>query len=89
MCKVDAAFAGVSHEIIIERGIGVWPAVELAIKDYGMSLIVLGTHGRTGARETPARICHSGNFPAFANAQVLTMRQCIRTSFPSSGGRFP
>ena len=49
MQKVESQLAGVSHETIMERGIGVWPTVERAIREHNIDLIVLGTHGRTGA----------------------------------------
>jgi len=48
MQKVEAALVGLTHETIVERGIGVWPSLERAVKEYRIDLIVLGTHGRTG-----------------------------------------
>jgi nucleotide-binding universal stress UspA family protein len=49
MNRVQACFGGVDKESIIERGIDVWSAVEQAIQEHEVDLIVLGTHGRTGA----------------------------------------
>ena len=49
MRRVEAAFAGLPHESILERGIGVWPAVQQAMREHAIDLVVLGTHGRTGA----------------------------------------
>ena len=49
MLKLAAQLTGLPHETIVERAIGVWPAVEQALKQYDTDLIVLGTHGRTGA----------------------------------------
>jgi nucleotide-binding universal stress UspA family protein len=49
MRKVESQLVGVSHETIMERGVGVWPGVEQAIREHNIDLIVLGTHGRTGA----------------------------------------
>lgn len=51
MQRVDAQLAGLPHEIIVERGTGIWPSLEQAIMDYGIDLVVLGTHGRTGAQK--------------------------------------
>jgi nucleotide-binding universal stress UspA family protein len=51
MQRVEAHLAGLSHESIIERGTGIWPSLERAIKDHAIDLIVLGTHGRTGAQK--------------------------------------
>jgi nucleotide-binding universal stress UspA family protein len=49
MQKVESQLAGLEHETIVERGISVWPGVEQAIRDGAIDLIVVGTHGRTGA----------------------------------------
>ncbi len=51
MRRVEAQLSGLSHESLIERGTGIWPGLERAIKDYAIDLIVLGTHGRTGAQK--------------------------------------
>lgn len=51
MRKVESQLTGLPHETILERGIAVWPTLERAIKDYHIDLIVLGTHGRTGAQK--------------------------------------
>lgn len=51
MQRLESQLAGVPHEAYVERGLGVWPSVEAAIKEYGIDLIVLGTHGRTGAEK--------------------------------------
>jgi len=51
MQRVGAYLGSLPHETIVERGTGIWPALEEAIKDYAIDLIVLGTHGRTGAQK--------------------------------------
>jgi nucleotide-binding universal stress UspA family protein len=51
MQHVKAQLAGVAHETVVERNTGVWPALEAAIKEYAIDLIVVGTHGRTGAQK--------------------------------------
>jgi nucleotide-binding universal stress UspA family protein len=48
MLRVEAQLSGLSYESVIERGTGIWPPIEQAIKDYAIDLIVVGTHGRTG-----------------------------------------
>src|SRR5271167_241181 len=40
MRRVEAAFAGLSHETIVERGIGVWPAVQQAMREHAIDLVV-------------------------------------------------
>ncbi len=49
--KVDFKLIRVPHDSAIARRVGVWPAVEQAIHDRNIDLIVLGTHGRTGAQK--------------------------------------
>lgn len=51
MKKAEAQLVGLPHEVVIERATGVWPSLENAIKDYEADLVVLGTHGRTGAEK--------------------------------------
>ncbi len=51
LARLESQLAGVSHEAVIERSAGVWPAVQQAIREQDIDLIVLGTHGRTGAKK--------------------------------------
>jgi nucleotide-binding universal stress UspA family protein len=51
MKKIESQLAGLSHEVCVERAAGVWEPVESAIRDHAIDLIVLGTHGRTGAQK--------------------------------------
>jgi nucleotide-binding universal stress UspA family protein len=51
MRRVESQLAGLEHESIIEQGIGVWDAVEQVIQEHHIDLLVLGTHGRTGAEK--------------------------------------
>ena len=51
MGKVDFQLTGVVHDMAVARGVSVWPAVEQAIRERKIDLIVLGTHGRTHARK--------------------------------------
>jgi len=48
---LESQLSGIPHEMIVERAVGVWSSVEQAIKDYKADLIVVGTHGRTGAEK--------------------------------------
>ena len=50
MQRVEAQLTGVPHDASVIHGIGVWPAVEQQIADQHADMIVLGTHGRTGAQ---------------------------------------
>jgi nucleotide-binding universal stress UspA family protein len=48
MAQLEAKLSGMKHQIIMERGADIWPIAERAIRDHGVDLLVLGTHGRTG-----------------------------------------
>lgn len=51
MEKVKAQLSGLSSSTIVERGVAIWPSLERTIEEYAIDLIVLGTHGRTGAQK--------------------------------------
>ncbi len=51
MQYLDARLTGFPHDLSIVRDVGVWPAVEKALAACHADLIVLGTHGRTGAQK--------------------------------------
>ena len=50
MKKVEARLVDVPHEVTVERATEVWGPVEQALTKEKIDLIVLGTHGRTGAQ---------------------------------------
>jgi nucleotide-binding universal stress UspA family protein len=50
MRRVNAQLSGLPHESVIERNSGVWPALDAAVKESAIDLIIVGTHGRTGAK---------------------------------------
>jgi nucleotide-binding universal stress UspA family protein len=49
MQRMELRFGGVAHETIVMRANAVWPALEQTIEQQQPDVIVLGTHGRTGA----------------------------------------
>lgn len=51
MERVKSQLSGLGSTTIVERGVAIWPSLERAIKEYAIDLIVLGTHGRTGAQK--------------------------------------
>jgi nucleotide-binding universal stress UspA family protein len=51
MQRLESQLDGVPHDTTVKRGYDVWPAVEDAILKQKADLIVLGTHGRTGAQK--------------------------------------
>jgi nucleotide-binding universal stress UspA family protein len=48
MQRTDAQLVGLAHETIVVNDLGVWPAVERAIKELSIDMVVVGTHGRSG-----------------------------------------
>ncbi len=51
MQRLEAQLAGVPHDAMLVRGISVWAPIEQAIEDSHANLLVIGTHGRTGAQK--------------------------------------
>jgi len=51
MQRVESKLAGVTHEVRVTRGTEVWAPVEEAITNCHADLLILGTHGRTGAQK--------------------------------------
>jgi nucleotide-binding universal stress UspA family protein len=49
--RLESQLAGVSYETILEWGVEFWSTIERNMKDRKIDLIVLGTHGRTGAQK--------------------------------------
>ena len=86
MNRVQACFGGVEKEIIIERGLDVWAAVEQAIAEHHVDLIVLGTHGRTGATKFLLGSVAEEIFRR-SPVPVLTIGPHVRSSV-HTGGRF-
>jgi nucleotide-binding universal stress UspA family protein len=86
MRRVESALVGLSHETIVEQGIGVWEAVQHATKNHKIDLIVLGTHGRTGAEKF---LLGSVAEEIFRRSQVpvLTIGPGVRCN-AHNGGRF-
>jgi len=51
MQRTESQLAGIAHEGSVVRGAEMWTAVEQAIENSHADMIVLGTHGRTGAQK--------------------------------------
>jgi nucleotide-binding universal stress UspA family protein len=86
MQRVDSQLAGLQHETTIERGIEVWPTVQKAIQDDQADLVVLGTHGRTGAEKLLLGSVAEEIFRR-SPVPVLTIGPGVHGSV-HSGGRF-
>jgi len=84
MGRVEAEFAGLPRETMIERNVGVWPALSSILQKGEIDLIVLGTHGRTGMKKvvfgsTAEEVFRRTSVP------VLTIGPAVRTDGHNSG----
>ena len=86
MQKVESRLAGLEHQTLVERGIEVWPTVQRAIEDDDVDLVVLGTHGRTGADKLLLGSVAEEIFRR-SPVPVLTIGPGVRSSV-HTGGRF-
>jgi nucleotide-binding universal stress UspA family protein len=84
MGRVEAEFAGLPRETMIERNVGVWPALSSILQKGEIDLIVLGTHGRTGMKKvvfgsTAEEVFRRTSVP------VLTIGPAVRADGHNSG----
>lgn len=84
--RVESQFVGLEHESIVEQHVTVWDAVKRAIERHGIDLIVLGTHGRTGAEKLLLGSVAEEIFRR-SPVPVLTVGPGVRTS-THNGGHF-
>jgi nucleotide-binding universal stress UspA family protein len=49
MQRLDSVLTGIDHETMIVRARSVWSGIEQVLTDRAMDLLIVGTHGRTGA----------------------------------------
>lgn len=49
MGRVEAQLQGIHHDTTVVHALDLWSAVEHALVEHGIDLVVVGTHGRTGA----------------------------------------
>ena len=84
--RIDSQLTGLEHETIVDWSIDLWDAVQKTIKEKHIDLIVMGTHGRTGADKffmgsVAEEIFRRSPVP------VLTIGPDVRSSV-HTGGRF-
>ncbi len=84
MRRVESQLAGLSYETAIERGIGVWETVQQAMGGNRIDLVVLGTHGRTGAEKLLLGSVAEEIFRR-SPVPVLTIGPGVRTSVHAAG----
>lgn len=49
--RLESQLAGVAHDVSVVRGASVWEMTEEAMRSCSADMIVVGTHGRTGAQK--------------------------------------
>jgi nucleotide-binding universal stress UspA family protein len=84
--RIDSQLAGLEHETIVDWSVDLWEAVQRTINESHIDLIVMGTHGRTGADKffmgsVAEEIFRRSPVP------VLTIGPHVRSSV-HAGGRF-
>jgi len=86
MQRLDSQFAGVDHETMIVRGESVWSGVEQVLADREIDLLIVGTHGRTGAMKLLLGSVAEEIFRR-ASIPVLTIGPSVRKG-AHGGGQF-
>jgi nucleotide-binding universal stress UspA family protein len=86
MQRLDSQLAGVTHETIMVRGDSVWFSIDKMVAEREIDLVILGTHGRTGAMKLLLGSVAEEIFRR-ATIPVLTIGPAVRIG-THSGGRF-
>jgi nucleotide-binding universal stress UspA family protein len=86
MQRMDSQLAGVEHETLLLRDDTVWSAVHQLLSEQPIDLVVLGTHGRTGASKLLMGSVAEEIFRK-SNAPVLTIGPSVRNG-THNGGHF-
>lgn len=86
MQRLDAQLVGAPHETMLVRGESVWSSVEPALREFDIDLVVLGTHGRTGATKLLFGSVAEEIFRR-AGVPVLTIGPAVRKGI-HGGGQF-
>jgi len=76
----SGCFYGVPHEVIVEEG-ALWPTLGTLIEKHGIDLLVLGTHGMSGALKVVFGSCAEEIF-RHARIPVLTVGPAITEEAP-------
>lgn len=86
MQRLDSRLAGTPHNVRIVRGVSVWSSVESVLHEEHIDLVILGTHGRTGAMKLLLGSVSEEIFRR-SPAPVLTIGPYVRKG-AHSGGKF-
>ncbi|HYK38718.1 MAG TPA: universal stress protein [Candidatus Eremiobacteraceae bacterium] len=86
MQRLDSQLSGIDHETLLLHGESVWNSVSETLKEHDIDLIVLGTHGRTGASKLLMGSVAEEIFRK-CKAPVLTIGPSVNKGM-HNGGRF-
>ncbi|HJZ63006.1 MAG TPA: universal stress protein [Candidatus Acidoferrum sp.] len=84
--QLESQLLGLDHQTILMRSNSVWSAVDSVLHDYSIDLVVLGTHGRTGALKLLMGSVAEEIFRK-CNTPVLTIGPAVHNGL-HNGGRF-
>ncbi|HVA71666.1 MAG TPA: universal stress protein [Candidatus Limnocylindrales bacterium] len=77
---VSGRLRSVVHEVLLEEGL-LWPTLASMIQDHSIQLVVIGTHGRTGARKLLLGSAAEEIF-RLADVPVMTVGPQVKTEPP-------
>jgi len=84
--QLESQLLGLDHQTILMRSNSVWSAVDNVLREYSIDLVVLGTHGRTGAFKLLMGSVAEEVFRQ-SNTPVLTIGPAAHNA-THNGGRF-
>lgn len=84
--QLESRLLGLDHQTILMRSTSVWSAVDNAVHESSIDLVVLGTHGRTGALKLLMGSVAEEIFRK-CDKPVLTIGPAVRNGM-HNGGRF-
>jgi nucleotide-binding universal stress UspA family protein len=86
MQLLESRLLGTDHQTILRSGAAVWPSVASVLGEHSVDLVILGTHGRTGALKLLMGSVAEEIFRK-SNVPVLTIGPSVRNG-AHNGGRF-
>jgi nucleotide-binding universal stress UspA family protein len=84
MTKVKSELGDVAHDMRIAQGVSLWRAIEQAIEEQHIDLIVIGTHGRTYAQKLLLGSFAEEIFRR-SSVPVLTIGPSVRKNMANKG----
>src|SRR5262250_1319351 len=84
--QLESQLLGLDHQTILMRSNSVWSAVDSVLHEHSIDLVVLGTHGRTGAFKLLMGSVAEEIFRK-CNTPVLTIGPAVHNGV-HNGGRF-